>query len=150
MPDQPRVLIVENSDVLRVMLFTVLRHQPLEVDVASTASVALAKVQECDYALILLDMDLPDHESERFLREFRTVRPEATSYVIAVRDPRHEVEIDPSSVVAVLHKPVEIDILGEIARECAFLAPEPENPLDCSPADSHVRGRLERSSNVPN
>ena len=84
---EARVLIVESNDALRVMLFTILRHQPLAVDTATNADEAIERVTTCDYALILIDINLPDGDGPRFLRRFRSERPEATTFVIAVRDP---------------------------------------------------------------
>jgi DNA-binding NtrC family response regulator len=148
--EQPRVLIIEDNDALRVMLFTILRHQPLAVDTAQSADEAIEKVLTCDYALILVDMDLPNGDGEMFLREFAKKRPEATSFVIAARDPHGDAYIDPKSVVAVLNKPLEIDTLAEVVRECAFLVPPPEDPLPCPPADSDIRDRLDRGSYLAN
>src|ERR1039457_1666894 len=93
---EPRVLVIEDNDALRVMIFTILRHQPLAVDTAISAEDALEKTRHCDYALILIDMDLPDDESNTFLTRFREERPEATSFILAIRDPNHEVAIDPA------------------------------------------------------
>ena len=144
--EQPRVLIVESDDAMRVMLFTILRHQPLGVDTAATAEEALALVLECDYALIIIDMDLPGRAAEAFLRDFNEQRPEATSFVIAVRDPKKKAVIDPNMVVAVLNKPIEIDTMAEVVRECAFLVPEPDEPLPCDKMpESEVRGGMDRS-----
>jgi two-component system response regulator PilR (NtrC family) len=149
--EQPRVLIVEDNDAMRVMLFTILRHQPLDVDTASTVEEALSHVLQCDYALIIIDMDLPDSAAERFLREFNAKRPEATSFVIAVRDPKKQAFIDPASVVAVLNKPIEIDTMAEVVRECAFLVPQPEEPLPCGKTpESEQYGRAERNSYFAN
>ena len=149
--EQPRVLVVEDNDAIRVMLFTILRHQPLNVDTASTAEEALAHVLECDYALILIDMDLPHRAAERFLREFKSKRPEATSFIIAVRDPKKPVAIDPAAVVAVLNKPIEIDTMAEVVRECAFLVPPPDDPLPCGKTpESEEYGRAERNSYFAN
>jgi DNA-binding response OmpR family regulator len=127
------------------MLFTVLRHQPLAVDTAATADEALERVSKCDYALIVIDMDLPDREAERFLAQFRENRPEATSFVLAVRDPNGDSTLDPSQVDAVLNKPIEIDTLAEGVRECAQVVRLPPNPLPCPPTESEVRARMERS-----
>lgn len=140
-----RVLIVENDDALRVMLFTILKHQPLAVDTATTAMDAMQRVTTCDYAVILVDMDLPGEESASFLRRFREERPQATSFVIAVRNPRSEEVIDPRLVNAVLNKPLEIDTLSEVVRECASVIPRPEDPLDCPPAESDLRAQFDRS-----
>jgi DNA-binding NtrC family response regulator len=150
MTDQPRVLVIEDNDALRVMLFTVLRHQPLAVDTARSAEEALEKVLTCDYALILIDMDLPGGESSTFLTAFNEQRPEATSFVIAVRNPQQETFIDAQHVVAILNKPIEIDTMAEVVRECAFLVPEPEEPLPCPPAESDIRTRMDRGSYLAN
>jgi DNA-binding response OmpR family regulator len=143
--NEPRVLIIEDNDALRVMLFTILRHQPLGVDVAAGADDALEKVMACDYALIVIDMDLPNGESARFLESFRDQRPESTTFVLAVRDPHGESIVDALSVAAVLNKPLEIDTLAEVVRECALVVPAPENPLPCPPSESDVRSRMDRS-----
>ncbi|HEX7192722.1 MAG TPA: response regulator [Thermoanaerobaculia bacterium] len=149
--EQPRVLVVEDNDAIRVMLFTILRHQPLNVDTASTADEAMAHVLECDYALILIDMDLPHRTAESFLREFKAKRPEATSFVIAFRDPRNQPFIDSTVVVAALNKPIEIDTMAEVVRECAFLVPKPEEPLPCGKSpESQLYGRAERNSYIAN
>lgn len=140
---EPRVLIVESNDALRVMLFAILRHQPIGVDTAVTAAEALQKVTSCDYALIILDMDVKGAES--FLTQFQQERPQATSFVVAVRDTRAEAYLDPDIVSAVLNKPLEIDTLAEIVRECALVVQPPEDPLNCPPAESDIRTKMERA-----
>jgi DNA-binding response OmpR family regulator len=143
--NEARVLIVENDDALRVMLFTVLRHQPLGVDTCANADDAMEKVMTCDYALMLIDMNLPDDEAHRFLRRFHSERPQATTFVLAVRDPNNDLGMDPEHVNAVLNKPLEIDTLAEVVRECALVIPRPEDPLPCPPAESDVRAQFDRS-----
>jgi DNA-binding response OmpR family regulator len=143
--NEARVLIVESDDALRVMLFTILRHQPLAVDTASSADDAFERVMGCDYALMLIDINLPHGEAIEFLRRFRRERTEATTFVIAVRDPRSEEAIDPDLVNAVLNKPLELDTLAELVRECALVVPPPDDPLPCPPAESDVRAKFDRS-----
>ncbi|MCU1347424.1 MAG: hypothetical protein JWO56_454 [Acidobacteria bacterium] len=150
MPNDTRVLIIESDDALRVMLFTILRHQPLGVDTAASAEAALERVRICDYALILIDASLPGDECQQFLSRFREERPESTSFILAVRDPRHEVFFEPDQVSAVLNKPLEVDTLAEIVRECALVVPQPEDPLPCAPAESDIRAQMERGSYYTN
>ena len=145
---EPRVLIVESNDALRAMLFAILRHQPVGVDTASGADDAWQRVSTCDYALIIIDIDVAD--AVAFLNRFRTERPEATSFVLAVRDPRNDTFLDPAVVNAVLSKPLEIDTLAELVRECAPVVPLPDDPLDCQPAESDVRARMERGPFMTN
>jgi DNA-binding response OmpR family regulator len=150
MSTEPRVLIIEDHDALRAMLFAILRHQPLSVDTASSVSDALEKISNCDYALILIDMGLARDGAERFFDGFRTTRPEATTFIIAVRDPNEEVYLDPNLVSAIINKPLEIDTLAEVVRECAIVVPPPDDPIQCPPAESDVRDALDRGSMMPN
>ncbi|HYC87827.1 MAG TPA: response regulator [Thermoanaerobaculia bacterium] len=148
MSTEPRVLIVESNDVLRTLLFTILRHQPVAVDTAVSTDEALKKVMTCDYALIIVDTDMND--APAFLNRFREERPEATSFVLAVRDARNDAFLDPEIVSAVLSKPLEIDTLAELVRECAMVVPPPEDPLTCPPAESDIRSRMERGPYIAN
>ncbi len=150
MPAEARVLVIEANDALRMMLFTILRHQTLDVDTAANAEDAIEKVTTCDYALILLDANLPNGESEEFLRRFRDVRPESTSFILAVRDPRVPLDFDPLMANAVVNKPVEIDTLADVVRECALVVPPPEDPLPCGPSESEIRTMLDRGESMPN
>jgi DNA-binding response OmpR family regulator len=151
MSDEPRVLIVENNDALRAMLFTILRHQPVGVDTAITAEDALQKTTQCDYALALVDLDMPNSAGELFIQRFREERPEATTFILAVRDPKNDVYLDPDLISAVLNKPLEIDMLAELVRECALVVPPPEEPLPCpAPAESDIRAMMERGSYIAN
>jgi DNA-binding response OmpR family regulator len=151
MSDEPRVLIVESNDALRAMLFTILRHQPVGVDTAATAEDALAKVAECDYALAIVDFDMPHSAGETFIVQFNAQRPEATTFILAVRDPKNDVYLDPNLVSAVLNKPLEIDMLAELVRECALVVAPPEEPLPCPrPPESDIRSQMERGPYIAN
>jgi DNA-binding response OmpR family regulator len=145
MANESRVLIVEDNDVLRVMLFTILRHQPLDVDTAATAADAIEKTMTCDYALVLLDADLPDGEAADFLRRFDDEHPDAPTFIVVVRSAESEPVVHPR-VGAVLNKPLEIDTMAELVRECAAVVPPPEEPqVQCPPAESEIRARMDRS-----
>lgn len=152
MSDVPRVLIIEDHDVLRAMLFTILRHQPLAVDTAASADDAMSKVLTCDYALILIDLSLASGSAEDFLTRFRAERPQATSFIIAVRDAKDEKAVDAVGVSAVLNKPLEIDTLAEVVRECAVVVPPPEEPAgsECPPAENDVHASFDRSPYLSN
>lgn len=150
MSGDPRVLIFETNEALRVMLFTILRHQAVAVDTARTEDEALRKVTSCDYALIIVDVDTPNRAGVRFLEQFREERPESTAFVIAVRSPKNEEFLDPAVVTVVVSKPVEVDTLADIVRECAPIIPLPDEPLPCPPAESDIRMRMERGPYIAN
>src|SRR5437879_13153256 len=116
-----RILVIEDNDALRVMLFTVLRHQPLAVDTASSADEAMDKVRTCDYALILLDLNLPDDESAEFLRRSCEFRPESKTFVLAARDPLFVRRYAPHTVNAIVDKTLEVDTPADGLREYTTL-----------------------------
>ena len=142
---ETRVLIIEDNDALRAMLFTILRHQLLGVDTSVGAEDALEKTRQCDYALILIDMSLADGEALAFLTRFREERPEATTFILAVRDPNSDAAVDATLVSAMVNKPLEIDTLADVVRECALVVPRPEDPLPCPPPESDFRSRFDDS-----
>jgi DNA-binding response OmpR family regulator len=151
MSDEPRVLLVESNDTLRAMLFTILRHQPVGVDTAVTAEEALEKVGQCDYALAVVDMDMPNGNGATFLSRFHEQRPESTTFILAVRDPRNDIYLDSELISAVMNKPLEIDLLAELVRECSLVVELPENALPCtSPPESDIRARMERGPYLAN
>lgn len=150
MSSEPRVLIIEDHDALRAMLFAVLRHQQLAVDTAASVTAALDKVATCDYALILIDMSLARGGADRFFETFKRIRPASTSFIIAVRDPNREYYIDADVVSAVLNKPIELDTLSDVVRECAAVVPPPDDPLRCPPAESESRDAIDGASHLAN
>jgi hypothetical protein len=62
-----------------------------------------------------------------------------------VRDPHLGQTIDSPLVHATVNKPLEIDTLADIVRECALVVPPPDDPLPCPPAESEVRSRFDDS-----
>ena len=147
---EARVLIIEDNDALRVMLFTILRHQPLSVDTAQSAEEAMEKVRTCDYALIIVDMDLAAGGSHTFLEAFRSERSEVSTFILVVRDPARELAIEPDQVSAIMNKPIEIDTLSDVVRECALVVPPPADPLPCPAAESEATTRFDGDQSWPN
>lgn len=150
MASDPRVLIIEDHDALRAMIFTVLRNQPLAVDTAASTDEALEKIAICDYALIVIDMAMAGGQADSFLKGFREAKPDAPTFILAVRD-NSETFIDPGVVAAVMSKPLEIDTLTDVVRECAIAVPPPDQPSTrCPAAESDVRDAMDRGSSLAN
>ena len=147
---ETRVLILEDNDALRVMLFTILRHQPLSVDTAQSPEEAMEKVRTCDYALIIVDMDLAAGGSHTFLESFHQERRDSSTFIMAVRDPARSLSIEPELVNAIMNKPIEIDTLADVVRECALVVPPPPDPLPCPPSESDAQPRFDGDASWPN
>jgi hypothetical protein len=67
-----------------------------------------------------------------------------------VRDPARELLIEPELVSAIMNKPIEIDMLADVVRECALVVPPPPDPLPCPGAESEPRAWFDGDASWPN
>jgi len=73
---QPRLLVVDDDRYAREALSAVLRLRDLAVDTAENGREALELASCNDYALAILDYQLPDMTGAELLRGVRSTRPE--------------------------------------------------------------------------
>jgi DNA-binding NarL/FixJ family response regulator len=73
-----RILIVDDHYIVRKGLVSILTEIPGAVDVEEAASgeEALARVQEGDYDMVLLDIALPGKRGLEVLKDMKTLKPE--------------------------------------------------------------------------
>lgn len=74
-PKSPRVLLVEDDPVSRAFLTAAVRAVPAEVDSVDTLAAAVSLAQAQDYALWLLDANLPDGSGAELLAMLRGRHP---------------------------------------------------------------------------
>jgi sigma-B regulation protein RsbU (phosphoserine phosphatase) len=83
-----RVLIVDDEEPLAKVMARTLRSRGIESDIALNGEEARKLFEEHDYALVLLDVRLPDESGYGLLEELRSVRPDTAVVMIsAVDDP---------------------------------------------------------------
>lgn len=70
-----RLLIVEDEERLNVLLVRGLRHAGFAVDSATDGADGLALARVHDYALVVLDRDLPGLHGDRVCRELQRLTP---------------------------------------------------------------------------
>jgi len=88
MPSPPRVLVVEDEVLIRMLAVDMLSEQGFESDEAGTAAEALAKLKAAgaDYQLIFLDIGLPDQRGDDLIKEVRQFRPDLPLLVASGED----------------------------------------------------------------
>lgn len=150
MSTRPRILVFESNEVLRAIIFTILRHQLIDVDTAASAEQSIQRFSRCDFALAIVDLDNPESELTAFFDYLRQREAGPATFVIALRDPRDTRPVDADLVSAILLKPIEIDTLAEVVRECAHAVPASGQPNTCPPAESEIRSKLENGSSGTN
>ena len=81
-PVSPRILVVEDDDVIRTLLVTALRSEPFNVDAANDGAAGLELTSRCEYAVIILDLMMPRISGfeflARFIRRLRCLAPSSS------------------------------------------------------------------------
>jgi DNA-binding response OmpR family regulator len=70
-----KVLIVDDSDLIRQSLQRVFNHYPVEVSLASNGADAMTKIYSDLFDLCLLEVCLPDVSGIEVMRRIRSVSP---------------------------------------------------------------------------
>ena len=88
MSARPRVLVVEDEALIRMLAVDMLSEQGFEADEAGTAAEALAKLRAvgADYGMIFLDIGLPDKRGDDLIKEVRAFRPDIPLLVASGED----------------------------------------------------------------
>lgn len=133
---ESRILVVDDDDAIRTLLFTVLRRRGFKVDTARHGAEALERYSKCKYALLLLDLMMPRMSGYEVLEEMERRMPADRPIIIVLTagtEPRH---LGSDLVTATLRKPFDIEVLADTITAClTTLEPQPQEP-NCPPADS--------------
>lgn len=121
LPENPKVLIVEDDPGIRTLLIAALKREPLDLDIASDGVEALQFARKTKHAVILLDLMLPRLTGPEFLMAFREACPDADPIILVMTafDDSQIMKLGPNAVHGVIRKPFDIQRLVEMVRDCA-------------------------------
>jgi CheY-like chemotaxis protein len=143
--NEKRVLVVDDDDAIRALLFTVLRRRGLKVDMARNGAEALERCLRCHYSVILLDLMMPKMSGYEFLahleHEWRGDRP-IVVVLTAGTEPRN---LNPAYVAGSVRKPFDIQLLLDTLNGCLSTIPARPQLDGCPPAESDTRPRRDAS-----
>ena len=77
-----RVLVVDDEEVIRDILATLLEREGWHVTTASTAARALSLFESDPYDVVLLDLMLPDRSGLDLLRDMRRRDPDSVVVIV--------------------------------------------------------------------
>jgi DNA-binding response OmpR family regulator len=130
----PKVLIVEDDTAIRTLMVAAMRREPLEVHTAPDGAIALEQVRANDYAVILLDLMLPRVSGFEVLESLDAVLCPGAAPIVMVMtafDATAVKRLGAMRVQAILHKPFDIERVGEMIRDCALLHQEHTGDTPC-------------------
>lgn len=136
---EKRVLVVDDDEAIRTLLFIVLRRRGFAVDRARNGDEAIEMMERCRYAVALLDLMMPVKNGWDVLdwmgKQPRSERPLA----IVLTAGMSARSLSPDVVAGTLHKPFDVELLLDMVQACASFGDGAQRD-DCPPPESgHIR-----------
>lgn len=143
---EKRILIVDDDDAIRALLFTVMRRRGFDVDTARNGLEALERCARCHYSLILLDLMMPQMSGWEFLERIRpAVLEHGRPLIIVLTAGGDPTGLDPAVVVGAVRKPFDIPTLVDMATGCLSTLASPRQLASCpGPQSRNARGGDEK------
>jgi DNA-binding response OmpR family regulator len=135
-PSIPKLLLVEDDPTTRAFLIAAAEALPANVDAAATVAEALVRAGANDYALWLIDANLPDGDGAGLLAELRTrgLRTPALAHT-AARERAAAEALMAAGFLAVLVKPMPAATLQAAIRGALDAhAPTPLHLVESPPS----------------
>lgn len=142
---RPRVLVADDDQSIRQLVQTIVRRENIEVDTASDGQEAIERLQEKDYAVILLDLMMPRVDGFGVIEHLRSHPPQHKPVVLVITayaDQKFK-DVDANIVAGVLRKPFEVADLGNLVRLCVHGLDQARSAL-LSASDRSIRELAER------
>lgn len=138
---EKRVLVVDDDNAIRALLFAVLRRRGYKVDVARNGAEALQRCTLCHYSVILCDLMMPLMTGYEFIeaidREFDGREKPVVIVLTAGNEPRN---LNPKIVAGSVRKPFDVEMLLETVAACLSAREGHIQPQTCPEAESDRRG----------
>jgi CheY-like chemotaxis protein len=118
---ESRVLVADDDPAIRQLVCTIVSRERLAVDCVADGLEVLEKLEQHDYAVILLDLMMPRLDGFGVLDYMKEHPPEHKPVIMVITayaDQKFK-QVDPNLVAGVLRKPFEVADLGSLIRLCA-------------------------------
>jgi len=82
MSSNGKILVVDDEEIMRDVLSTLLGAENYSVDFAHNGAQALEKARESDYSVVLLDLMMPDMDGLQVLEQFRKMESNPVTVIL--------------------------------------------------------------------
>ena len=115
MGSDSRVLVVDDEPAIRALVAKIVERAGHPVDTARDGAEAIEKLDQTDYAVIVLDLMMPNIDGYgliQHLKERQGAKPAVI--VVSAGDSAALRQLDGALVHSILRKPFDIDVLGDL------------------------------------
>lgn len=143
MAREKRILVVEDDEPIRALLFTILRRRGFRVDTACNGREATERLDRCNYSLVLLDLMMPVMSGYDFLETIENRDPMRRPLVIVLTAGALPRNLNPKVVAGTVRKPFDIELLTDTVAACLQTLDNMPQLDSCPGAESETgdRGR---------
>jgi DNA-binding response OmpR family regulator len=130
-----QVIVVDDDAGLRTLFIAILERNGFTVDVAPDGRAAYDQISRNAYAVILLDLMMPDVNGFELLERLARECPSLLPRVIVMTGASRRVvqTLDTTSIWGLIRKPFEIDELVNAVIECGDGRPRVPPPVSRAP-----------------
>jgi CheY-like chemotaxis protein len=134
--DERRILVVDDDDAIRTMLFTILRGRGFTVDGARGGVETVEHLARCRYAVLLLDLAMPVMNGYDVIDKLAESRAQDRPIVIVLTAGTPPRDLRPDIVSGTVRKPFDIQLLVDTVSACVFASTPRDQSKQCPAADS--------------
>ncbi len=140
MATEKRVLVVDDDDAIRALLCTILRRRGFPVDSARNGTEALERCERCRYAVILLDLMMPQLSGYEVLEEFERRADGERPLILVLTAGAEPRNLSADLVAGTIRKPFDVDMIVDTISAAINTLAERQQREECPPADSETVG----------
>jgi|SRR5438270_3361042 len=137
---EKRVLVVDDDDAIRALLCTILRRRGLSVDSARNGAEALTLCESCRYAVVLLDLMMPQLNGYEVLNTFSKWRREDRPLILVLTAGAEPRNLSADLVAGTIRKPFDVEMIVDTISAALTTIAGRDQLDECPPADSEVGG----------
>jgi two-component system response regulator PilR (NtrC family) len=117
---EARVLLADDDQAIRQLVCTILQREGLEVDCVADGQEAIEKLQQHEYAVVLLDLMMPRVDGFGVVDHLIETQPRMMEKtVVMTAFPKAAAKERLHHLCCILSKPFEVAELVSLVRECA-------------------------------
>ena len=135
METKQRILVIDDDEAIRTLLFTVLRRRGFAVDMAKNGEQAIEAMQRCRYAVALVDLMMPVKNGWEVLDWLGSCPKNERPLAIVLTAGLSSREMSPDVVAGTVRKPFDVELLLDMVHACAHVRDIVQRE-GCPPADS--------------
>jgi len=116
-----RVLVVDDEPAIRALVAKIVERAGYPVDIAADGLEAQQRLDEHQYAVVVLDLMMPHVNGFEFIDHLRQRRGRRPSVIVITAAPELSLtrQLDPQIVHSVIRKPFDISVLADLIAAAA-------------------------------